>query len=74
MEPSPLTILAVGFLLGMEHALDGDHVVAVSTMVSQHRSLRRASLVGTFWGLGHTATLIPQDLAPRCVQSGGGMA
>jgi ABC-type nickel/cobalt efflux system permease component RcnA len=63
MESSPLTILAVGFLLGMEHALDADHVVAVSTMVSQHRSLRRASLVGIFWGLGHTATLILVGLA-----------
>lgn len=63
MEPSPLTILAFGFLLGMEHALDADHVVAVSTMVSQHRSLRRASLVGIFWGLGHTATLFLVGLA-----------
>ncbi len=57
MEPSPLTTLALGLLLGMEHALDADHVVAVSTMVSQHRSLRRSCLVGIFWGLGHTTTL-----------------
>jgi len=57
MEPSPLTTLALGLLLGMEHALDADHVVAVSTMVSQHRSLRRASMVGIVWGLGHTTTL-----------------
>ena len=57
MEPTPLVTLALGFLLGMEHALDADHVVAVSTMVSRHRSLVRSSLVGIFWGLGHTATL-----------------
>jgi len=57
MELNLLVILAFGFLLGMEHALDADHVVAVSTMVSRYRSLRRASLVGIFWGLGHTATL-----------------
>lgn len=57
MEPSPLATLALGFLLGMEHALDADHVVAVSTMVSRHRSLARASLGGICWGLGHAATL-----------------
>lgn len=58
MEPSPVTTLALGFLLGMGHALDADHVVAVSTMISRHRSLRRASLVGIFWGVGHTTTLL----------------
>ncbi len=63
MEPSPLTTLALGLLLGMEHALDADHVVAVSTMVSQHRSLRRASMVGIVWGLGHTTTLFLVGLA-----------
>lgn len=63
MEPNVLTTLAIGFLLGMEHALDADHVVAVSTMVSQHKSLRRASLVGVVWGLGHTTTLFLVGLA-----------
>ncbi len=57
MEASLLTTMGLGLLLGMEHALDADHVVAVSTIVSQHRSLRRASLVGIVWGLGHTLTL-----------------
>lgn len=57
MPPNLFTTLAIGFLLGMEHALDADHVVAVSTMVSQHRTLRRSSLVGIVWGLGHTTTL-----------------
>ncbi|OGB94867.1 MAG: urease accessory protein UreH [candidate division NC10 bacterium RIFCSPLOWO2_12_FULL_66_18] len=57
MEPSPVTTLALGFLLGMGHALDADHVIAVSTMVSRHRTLRRSSVVGIFWGLGHTTTL-----------------
>jgi high-affinity nickel permease len=52
-----LTILAVGFVLGMKHALDTDHVVAVSTIVSNHRSLVGSSIVGAFWGLGHTLTL-----------------
>lgn len=53
-----LTILAVGFLLGMQHATDPDHVIAVSTIVSRERSLRAAILVGAFWGLGHTLTIL----------------
>lgn len=63
MEPNLLTTLVLGFLLGVEHAFDADHVVAVSTMVSRHRSLRRSSLVGIIWGLGHTATLFLVGLA-----------
>jgi high-affinity nickel permease len=49
--------LSLGFVLGLRHALDSDHLVAVSTIVSEHKSLARSSLVGTFWGLGHTASL-----------------
>ncbi len=57
MDPNLVTTLALGLLLGVEHAFDADHVMAVSTMVSQHRSLPRSSLVGIIWGLGHTTTL-----------------
>ncbi|HEY8224627.1 MAG TPA: hypothetical protein VIG25_05065 [Pyrinomonadaceae bacterium] len=53
-----LTALAVGFVLGLRHALDPDHIVAVSTIVSECKSFRRSSLVGTFWGLGHTLSLL----------------
>ena len=53
-----ITALAVGFVLGLRHALDPDHIVAVSTIVSECKSLRRSSLVGTFWGLGHTFSLL----------------
>ncbi len=63
MEPPLLTTLLVGLTLGMAHALDPDHMVAVSTMVSQQRTLGRSSLVGVFWGLGHTATLTLVGLA-----------
>src|ERR1051325_3667373 len=49
--------LSLGFLLGLRHALDSDHLVAGSAIVSEHKSLARSSLVGTFWGLGHTASL-----------------
>jgi high-affinity nickel permease len=49
--------LATGFLQGLRHALDADHLVAVSTIVSEHKSILRSSLIGTFWGLGHTVAL-----------------
>ncbi len=53
-----MTILALGFVLGMRHALDPDHVVAVSMIVSRGRSLVGSLLIGAFWGIGHTATLL----------------
>src|SRR3979490_694850 len=52
-----VTVLALGFLLGMRHATDPDHVVAVTTIVSQQRSLARAARTGILWGIGHTATI-----------------
>ena len=52
-----LAILSLGFLLGVKHALDADHIVAVTTIVSRNRSLLRAMLVGLNWGIGHTLTL-----------------
>ena len=55
--------LSLGFVLGLRHALDPDHVVAVSTIVSESRSIRRSSLVGTSWGLGHTAALMIAGIA-----------
>ena len=54
---SILSLLGLGLLLGLEHALDADHVVAVSTLVSQTKSIKKSSLFGIFWGLGHTTTL-----------------
>jgi len=51
-------ILALGFFLGMRHATDADHVVAVSAIVSRERTLRAAAPVGIAWGLGHTATIL----------------
>lgn len=52
-----LTILVLGFLLGMRHATDPDHVVAVTTIVSKQPGIARASLIGVLWGLGHTFTI-----------------
>ena len=51
-------ILALGFFLGMRHATDSDHVIAVTTIVSRARSARAALWVGALWGLGHTATIL----------------
>jgi high-affinity nickel-transport protein len=53
-----LSVLLLGFLLGMRHATDPDHVVAVTTIVSQQRSLARAARTGVLWGIGHTATIL----------------
>jgi high-affinity nickel-transport protein len=51
-------ILALGFFLGMRHATDSDHIVAVTTIVSREKSVRAASLVGALWGVGHTLTIL----------------
>ena len=58
MDSSISVILATGFIYGLQHALDPDHLVAVSTIVSEHKSVSRSSLVGTFWGVGHTSSLL----------------
>ena len=52
-----LSIVAVGFLLGMAHATDPDHVLAVTTIVNRESRLRKAALVGLAWGVGHTVTI-----------------
>jgi high-affinity nickel permease len=52
-----LSILAVGFFLGMRHATDPDHVIAVTTIVSNQRNSMRAAMIGAFWGVGHTLTI-----------------
>ena len=53
-----LTILGVGLVFGLKHATEVDHVVAVSTIVSQQRNVWRSTLVGAMWGAGHTASLL----------------
>src|SRR6185369_10513067 len=62
MDASITAALTLGFVLGLRHALDPDHLVAVSTIVSEHKSVARSSLVGTFWGLGHTSSLLAISL------------
>ena len=53
-----LSILAIGFFLGMRHATDPDHVIAVTTIVSRQDKISRAALTGIFWGVGHTLTIL----------------
>jgi high-affinity nickel-transport protein len=50
-------VIVLGLLLGMRHATDPDHVVAVATIVSRQRTTRGAALIGSLWGLGHTVTI-----------------
>lgn len=51
-------ICALGFVLGVRHAADPDHVIAVTTIVARNRSLRGAAMVGALWGVGHTITVL----------------
>jgi len=53
-----LSIIALGFFLGMRHATDPDHVVAITTIVSRDKSVRHAAWCGAIWGLGHTVTIV----------------
>jgi hypothetical protein len=52
-----LTLLGLGLVLGLRHALDTDHLAAVSTVLAQRPSLRASGMIGFSWGLGHTVVL-----------------
>ncbi|HKG13595.1 MAG TPA: hypothetical protein VKB12_09650 [Pyrinomonadaceae bacterium] len=53
-----LALLGLGFVFGLKHATEVDHVVAVSAIVSEQRNVLRSAIVGGLWGLGHTASLL----------------
>ncbi|MEX2154695.1 MAG: hypothetical protein WD825_15235 [Gemmatimonadaceae bacterium] len=53
-----LPALAFGFVLGVKHATDADHVAAVGTIAGGGRSARRAALIGAAWGTGHSASVL----------------
>lgn len=55
---SAFALLGLGLVFGLKHATEADHIVAVSTIVSEQRSLLRSCAVGALWGIGHTAALI----------------
>ena len=53
-----ITSSGLGSLLGMRHAFEPDHLAAVSTLVTRERSGYKAALVGAWWGIGHTLSLL----------------
>jgi cytochrome c biogenesis protein CcdA len=54
---STLALIGIGLVLGIRHASDSDHVVAVTAIAARHKRVGPAALVGLFWGLGHTFTI-----------------
>ena len=54
---SLIATLFLGFVLGMRHATDPDHIVAITTIVTKQRGIGKATLIGALWGLGHTLTI-----------------
>jgi sulfite exporter TauE/SafE len=57
-EVEVVSILSIGFMLGIKHALETDHIIGVSTIASQSKKLSKSALAGVFWGVGHTVTLL----------------
>ena len=55
---STAAILGYGFLIGLQHATDADHLAAVGTIVSERKSVWSSMLLGGVWGLGHTISLV----------------
>lgn len=53
-----LSLAGFGFLLGMRHATDADHVIAVTTILSRSGRFMHSTLIGGLWGLGHTVTVL----------------
>jgi hypothetical protein len=58
VQSGAIAALTLGFLLGLKHATDADHVVAVATVVSEYRNAWRGIWVGASWGLGHSTPLL----------------
>ena len=56
-EQSAIAVLLLGFVFGLYHAIEADHLAAVSAIVSEHKNVLTASVIGGFWGLGHTISL-----------------
>src|SRR6476646_6232917 len=61
-ELSTFSVLVIGFVLGLQHATEADHLAAVSTIVSEKKNLFTASVVGGLWGVGHTISLFTVGL------------
>jgi hypothetical protein len=53
-----VALMVLGFFLGMRHATDADHVIAVTTIVARQKSASGAATIGAAWGVGHTLTIL----------------
>src|SRR5204862_5703450 len=60
---SAMAILGLGLVIGLRHALDTDHLAAVSTIVSERKNLLSSLLIGGLWGIGHTISLLIAGVA-----------
>jgi ABC-type nickel/cobalt efflux system permease component RcnA len=58
-----LALAGFGFVLGMRHATDADHVIAVTTILSRTRRFAHSTVIGALWGLGHTITVLAVGIA-----------
>lgn len=58
VDGTGMSLLLLGFVLGLKHALDADHLIAVSTIVSERRGMLSSGITGALWGIGHTAALL----------------
>ena len=54
----PFGLIGLGFLSGVRHAFDADHIAAVSTIVSRQKSIAKSAITGAFWGIGHGIALL----------------
>lgn len=52
------SLLVLGLIAGLRHAMDADHLAALTTLAHERRGLRRSALLGVWWGLGHSAALL----------------
>ena len=58
-----MSVLTAGFIIGMRHALDGDHLAALSVIIVEKPSIWRATKQGALWGVGHSLTLFLVGIA-----------
>lgn len=58
MDITLFSLLGFGFLLGIRHAFEADHIAAVSAIISKYNSIKKSTLIGAFWGFGHSISLL----------------
>jgi len=53
-----ILLFSIGLILGIKHAFDADHIIAVNTLLTQTNKLLKTIIIATWWGIGHTSTLL----------------